>query len=209
MYDYPTLTIQRKLSKTSGALYWELFAAHKNGESLDAVLRRNKIEPELFGRIRFFETTGSVYYEHIPVDHTELGKVQLHSEMDIQSTWLMCFAFKDMNVLGFIYEMGVFEAATTVDYALDWLSFAEISDYELYQQRDQLRKWIKQNATPDDRLYMCSNWLFYHEEQKYNYDYVRNFINNRIASLKEVAHCMQWRKGQVEKPTQMKMEMTA
>lgn len=203
MYDYATFTIQRKLSKASGALYWELFAAHKDGVSLEVVLRRNNIEPELFGKIRFFETNSVVYYEYLPTDQEELSKIRLSSDEEILSAWLLCFAFQDMEVVGL--DMGVFEAGTTADYALDWLGFAEIRDYDLKQQRDQLKRWIKENANPDDRVCMCSNWLFYHEEGKYDYDFVRNFINKRISSLKEKAHCMQWRKERVEKPKQMEM----
>jgi len=188
-----TLTIQKKLlSGTSYAIYKELFKAHKQGTSLDGIIQRMDEQPELFGSIRFVESQGGVYFEHLPIGE-QIVSQQLQFEMDIPPEWLFCFSFQEMNVIGL--DMGVFQAETTVDLALRRLEWLDIAPtHELYQKRRELYIWLKNNARLEDRIRLCSEWIYYHPESKYDYFFVRQDINRRISLLKPQLKCSHWTK---------------
>lgn len=188
-----TLTIQRKLlSGSSYAIYKELFKAHKKGSSFEDIIEKMVEQPDHFGTIRFVESKGGVYYEHLPKGEN-IHTHQLQFEMDIPPEWLFCFSFQEMNVIGL--DMGVFQAETTVDLALRRLEWIDITTTnELYQKRRELYVWLKENARLEDRIRLCSEWIYYHPESKYDYFFVRKDINRRISLLKPQLKCSHWTK---------------
>lgn len=188
-----TLTIQQKLQAgTKYAIYKELFKSHKSGKPLEEVIQKMDEAPDLFGNIRFIEGDGGIYFEHLPVGEQLLGN-QLQCEMDIPAEWLFCFSFQEMRVIGL--DMGVFEAETTVETALNRLEWIDISpNHELYMKRRELYIWLKENARLEDRIRICSEWIYYHPDSKYDYYFVRQDINRRIALLKTQLTCDHWTK---------------
>jgi hypothetical protein len=191
--EQATLTIQRKMQNGSRySIYRELFKSHKDGGSFEEVVRKMDEEPDTFGKVRFVEGQGGVHYEHLPLGE-RLSHHQLQTQMDIPAEWLFCFSFQEMNVIGL--DMGVFEAYTTVEKALSRLEWMDIpSGHELYTKRRDLYVWLKDNARLEDRIRLCSEWIYYHPEGKYDYFFVRQDINRRIALLKSQLTCEHWTK---------------
>jgi hypothetical protein len=205
MCEFALLTIQKKIDKEKYPLYWNLYLAKKAGESYDRILQREGIDPAQFGKIRFVEDLRGIYVEHVSNIEAEASAQQLKREMEIASEWLMCFSFSEMNVIGL--DMGVFEAGATVADALERLRWAEIADsnFDLFVKREALIRWLKINAKSDDRIYLCSDWIFYHPDGKYDYYFVQNYINERIVGLRETVQCNQWSKNPIVRPQQVQM----
>lgn len=191
--EQATLTIQKKLQTgTKYVIYKELFKLHKNGSPMEEVIQKMDEKPDLFGKIRFVEGQGGVYFEHLSLDE-RLSTNQLQCSMDIPAEWLFCFSFQEMRVIGL--DMGVFEAQTTVEKALSRLEWVDIpTNHELYAKRRELYIWLKENARLEDRIRVCSDWIYYHPEGKYDYYFVRQDINRRIALLKSQLTCDHWSK---------------
>ena len=193
-----TLTIQRKLQAgTMYAVYRDLFNHYKkNGENYEAVLRKHEEEPTSFGKIRFVENKNGVYFEHLSEDPTKRDIQQLQTTMDIPPEWLMCFSYQEMNVIGL--DMGVFQAETTVEIAMERLRWADIrTNPELERKSRDLYIWLKNNARLEDRIRICSDWIYYHPEGKYDYLFVRTDINRKISMIRNQFHCPHWTKMKI------------
>lgn len=185
-----TLTIQRALRKGVQMIYSDLFRAEREDISMERIIRNHGEDPERFGKIRFTMDNGGIFYEHLPNDE-RIHQNQLSFPMDIPPEWLFCFNYQEMKVIGI--TMGVFQANTTVELALRRLESIDIDvNSELFMRRKELYVWLKNNARLDDRIQLCSDWIYYHPEGKYDYDFVRKDINRRIALLKTQVHCEYW-----------------
>lgn len=203
-----TLTIQKKLSRRRDPIFQALYDGKKNGETMDQAFRKEKREMDGFGKIRFIEHHTGVFYEHIPESEEEKSKVQISNEESILLEWLLCFSYDEMEVLGL--DMGVFQAEASVEEVLERLEWADIPmQSEYFEKRNALMRWIRSNALLDDRIMLCSQWVFYHEESQYDYAFVRKYINNRIADMRQEVKCPHWKKGKIDRPKQMVASMTA
>jgi len=191
--EQATLTIQHKMQTgTKYSIYKDLFKCFKEGETFEKVVQEQADHPDDFGSVRFLEDFGSVYYEHIPNDRS-IYQHQLSFSMDIPPEWFYCFSFAEMRVVGL--DMGVFEAQTTVDLAMQRLQWLDVNyDSPLYHKKNELYVWLKKHARLEDRIRLCSDWIYYHPNGKYDYDFVRLDINKRIAMLKKHVDCSHWKK---------------
>lgn len=208
MTEYATLTIQKKLSRKRDPIYQAIYDGKKNGDNMDNVFRKEKRDLNGFGSIRFIEHFTGVYYEHVPESKADQERTQLLFENDIANDWLLCFSYDEMEVIGL--DMGVFQAEASVEEVLERLEWSDISmNSKYYEKRNALLRWLKANALREDRIMICSQWVFYHEEGKYDYDWVRNNINKRISEMRQEVTCPHWKKGKIDRPKQMVASMTA
>jgi hypothetical protein len=207
MAEFATLTIQRKISRRNDSIFGDLYEAKKKDQSIDIVLRREKREDDNYAKTRFVKHDSDVYYEHLPLDEAEWEKTQLRMEGDFPLEWLICFSYQEMEVIGL--DMGVFQAEASVEEVIERLTFIQLEiTHEFFRQRDNLIRWLRTNAHLEDRLFLCTNWIFYHEEGKYDYEFVRNVIRNRISGMRKMITCNHWSNGKVDRPMQMKARMT-
>ncbi|MFF2532244.1 hypothetical protein ACFVS2_25375 [Brevibacillus sp. NPDC058079] len=206
MSEFTTLSIHKKLEKgKKDELYWSLHAAQKKDLSLDAILQKAEINPKDFGKVRFIENRHGIFVEHISNVEEVMDTQQMRCQMEIPSEWLLCFSYQEMSVIGL--DMGVFQAEAQVGEVIERLCWLDInhSSYDLFLKRDALLKWIRKNANPEDRIHLCTNWIFYHPDGKYDFDFVRQHINNKILELRKMVHCNHWSKNAVVRPEQVQM----
>ncbi|ADO59666.1 hypothetical protein [Paenibacillus polymyxa] len=205
MSEFALLTIQKKLDHEKHPLYWNLYMAKKSKQSIDKVLQNEGIDSNLFGKIRFIENHQGIFVEHVSHDPEKAREQQLKCEMDVPSEWLMCFSYQDMKVIGL--DMGVFEAEANMSDVFERLHWSEIenSNFDLFVKRDLLIKWLRKHSTRNDRIHLSSDWLFYHPEGKYDYEFVQRFINRRISELRKTVTCNHWSKDPLARlqPIQM------
>ena len=98
-----------------------------------------------------------------------------------------------MSVIGL--DLGVFQAETSVKDAIGRLRDVSLPfSSELYKKRDRLWKWLIDNASEEDYLCLCSQWIYYHPEGKYDYAFVQKDINRKISLLKKEVSCLHWTK---------------
>lgn len=182
--DYGTLRILKKLRpEASYQVYWDLYRRKDNKEEFDSYIHRLP-NGNTFGELFFYEREDGIFIEHRMNDMFGILASEKSLENDIRPEWLLCFDYSEMKVIGI--TMGVFVAETTVEKALKRLEEAIIpqSEQSLDKARRELWDWLKEFAHPDDRIRCSSNWIFYSENEEYDYYYVRNFINSRIRELK-------------------------
>ncbi|WPS85573.1 hypothetical protein SMD22_00500 (plasmid) [Brevibacillus halotolerans] len=204
MSEFATLTIQKKLEKgKKDEFYWNLYAAKIKGESFGNSIEKAQMDTSVFDTIRFVENKYGLFVEQVSNLQEESKTKQLRCEMDIPAEWLMCFSYPEMSVIGL--DMGVFQAEAAVVEVIERLYWIEIENdsYDLFLKRDAILNWLRKNTKAEDRIHLCSNWIFYHQEGKYDYHFVRQFINNKIMALRQVVHCNHWSKSAVVRPEQM------
>ncbi|WCF11640.1 hypothetical protein NDS46_30300 (plasmid) [Paenibacillus thiaminolyticus] len=208
MGEFATLTVLRKVSRRIDPIYNSIYEGKKRGESVEQILKKEKrhdLNVEKFRDIHFFEQLTGIYYAFASYGQKHDLSLELRMERDIPSEWLLCFSYHEMEVLGL--DMGVFQAESSVHEVMERLEWSEIQPQnELFVKRHLLIRWLKENAHIDDRLKVCSNWIFHHEEAKYDYYYVQNFINSKIAKMQKEILCPHWTKNKVERPRQLNMQ---
>jgi len=190
MTDYGRLIIQRRLDKNfREPIFQELYEVHLKGQSVKEYVKEKGLAS--FGNVRFIQKQGAVFYEHTEQDEVAMRREERACYMNLEPEWLICFSYSEMRVIGF--DMGVFEAETSVESALERLYWSEIKgNSELDKKRNELYQWLKQNARPFDRIRLCSDWIYYSEEGTYDYEFVKKDINRRIAELKKTVRCPHW-----------------
>lgn len=199
MADFATLTIQHRLDNRGkhNRIFKEIQRFQQEPDRIHGLLQKEEIDPHTFGSFRFIQMQGGMFYEHTPLDEEWLKAEKQFCLKNYDPSWLLCFSYQEMQVIGI--DMGVFQAETTVEYAMDRLRWIDIqNNRELDKKRWELYQWLQKNALPDDRIRLCSEWIYFHNEEQYDdFKQVQQDINKRIRGLKTFATCPHWTKNNV------------
>ncbi|PLS19161.1 hypothetical protein CVD28_01775 [Bacillus sp. M6-12] len=193
MGEYASFAIWRKLDKEENELYHQLYQIKQEGGSIENYLNSIGEDVMNFPIIDFKEINHQVYYNLYPMNILELEKNMQQCKYNLLPEWLLCFTFDEMRVLG--KEMGVFQAETTIQQAVERIDSLDLEDNAKWQwKRYELYCWLRVNAKPDDRIHLSSDLIYYSQEGRYDVDYVKKDINEKIKSIKEEVSVPYWNK---------------
>lgn len=188
MGEYAEFIKVKKL-KGDDKKYQELRPIAESGKLHD-YLDEKGIQLFDFGSLRYYTFYGQPYYSHIPLDMFRETFFKQVCKYNIDDAWLLCYTYDEMRVSG--GDVGLVEAATTVEKAVTRLKSLKIKDINWLTRRRELLNWIEANTEKDDVLFMTSAHIYYSTDGEFNENYVKNDINQRVKEVKAIFEVPYW-----------------
>ena len=192
MGEYARFVVRRKLDNLE-PVYREIYKVKDDVERKRAIIKESGQDLLQFGEPHYFERNHAVYVDKRSMHPLVSRFEEQVCKYNISTEWLLCFSYAEMNVIGL--DMGVFEAETTKELALERLNNIVFPEGET-KLKDKVRDlwfWIHENADDGDLIHLSSDWIYYSPDGEFNNEYVKKDINSRIKELKTRGiECPHW-----------------
>lgn len=203
MGEYASLRVWKKLENAKGSIYDRIHQMRLQGMKENDAYKEMNLDFWEFGRVEYQQIADTTYYSRTPNNFREQMKYLLECKYDISAAWLMCFEFSEFQVdkAGSIQDdgdYGIFTAGTTVKQARERISNVQYTllDFENQNLRDQVIQveTFLQQSDDDDIIRISSDMIFYSPDGEFGVKYVKEMINSKIKSIRELFSIPHWRK---------------
>lgn len=197
MGEYASLTVWKNIEKESGSIFSRFCKLQEQGIPDNDIYSQLRIDYWGFGHIHTAKFNEKTHYSYSPMDFVKRELYMQECKYNLPLEWLLCFRFPEFKVEG-DNQFGKFTAQTTVGKALQGLreiDFQTQSDkvHHLKENIENLIRFLEFH-NEDDILIASSDMIYYSPDGEFGIDYVKNEINEKVKTTREMVAAPHWRK---------------
>lgn len=203
MGEYANLQVWKNLDNAKGSVFEEYYNLMQQGVEHSDIYEKLNLDIWKFGSLRFTTFEDQLYYLHESMDLLTREDTVLQWKYDIPAAWLLAFSFPEFKASSAEGSeedpaFGLFNARTTGKNAMQRMASIPYEAVAKTEKQNLIREverlgMLLAFTDDEDMLTISSGMIYYSTDGKFDEDYVKKEINEKVKSVLEVLHVPHWK----------------